>query len=143
MTCQTFLSVRPTAASSSALAWSKSFLAWKGTGGPCPETFAGFSRWPCGASQPERHWLFGALSSRWPNATSAPGILWMVKAASPGQASAAADSVRLRALPIGFAHGVKLRNPVKTGAPVTREDVELSGVGVAQEMRRKTEQLIM
>jgi predicted homoserine dehydrogenase-like protein len=59
-----------------------------------------------------------------------------------GRLLPAAESVRRGALPIGFAHGVKLRNSVMKGTVLTRDDVEMSSLGAAQELRRETERLI-
>jgi predicted homoserine dehydrogenase-like protein len=59
-----------------------------------------------------------------------------------GKLLPAAESVRQGALPIGFAHGVKLRNAVARGTVVTRDDVEMGALGIAQQIRRETEQMI-
>jgi predicted homoserine dehydrogenase-like protein len=56
-----------------------------------------------------------------------------------GKLMPAADSLRLGGLPIGLAHGVKLRHPVKAGAPVRWSDVAMDETSEAVRIRREME----
>ena len=56
-----------------------------------------------------------------------------------GRLMPAAASVAARALPIGFAHGLKLVRPIKAGTALTEADVEPLRPGQALELRRETE----
>ena len=58
-----------------------------------------------------------------------------------GRLLPAAASLEAGALPIGLAHGVRLRRPVKDGAVVRWEDVELDGTAEAVRFRREMEAL--
>jgi predicted homoserine dehydrogenase-like protein len=51
----------------------------------------------------------------------------------------AADSLAVGALPIGLAHGVKLKRAVKAGAPVRWSDVEIDETVQAVRIRREME----
>jgi predicted homoserine dehydrogenase-like protein len=59
-----------------------------------------------------------------------------------GKLFPAAESLRLRALPIGFAHGARLRRPVRCGEVVCRDDVDLGGLETARKIRQEAEGLI-
>jgi predicted homoserine dehydrogenase-like protein len=56
-----------------------------------------------------------------------------------GKLMPAADSLRLGGLPLGLAHGVKLKRPVKAGAPVRWDDVEVDAGSEAVRFRREME----
>lgn len=56
-----------------------------------------------------------------------------------GKLMPAARSVAATALPIGFAHGLKLVRPVAAGQTLTRDDVEQLREGQALDLRRETE----
>ncbi len=56
-----------------------------------------------------------------------------------GKLLPAEKSVSLAALPIGFAHSVRLRKPVKAGALLTYSDVESIPPGAALDLRREME----
>ncbi len=56
-----------------------------------------------------------------------------------GKLMPAADSLRLGGLPIGLAHHVPLRNPVKAGTPVRWADVVLDEASEAVRVRREME----
>ncbi len=56
-----------------------------------------------------------------------------------GKLLPAARSVAIRALPIGFAHGVRLVRPVRQGQMLTLDDVEPLAEGQALTLRRETE----
>jgi predicted homoserine dehydrogenase-like protein len=56
-----------------------------------------------------------------------------------GKLMPAADSLRLGGLPLGLAHGVKLKRPVKAGAPVRWDDVEVDADSEAVRFRREME----
>jgi predicted homoserine dehydrogenase-like protein len=56
-----------------------------------------------------------------------------------GKLMPAARSVAARALPIGFAHGVRLVRPVPQGRVLTLDDVEPIAEGQALDLRRETE----
>ena len=51
------------------------------------------------------------------------------------------DSLRIGALPLGLAHGVKLRSAVAAGQPVRWDDVEVDASNVAVKLRREMEQM--
>ena len=56
-----------------------------------------------------------------------------------GRLMPAADSLSLGALPLGLAHGVTVRNPVRTGATLRWADVEIDGDDAAVAFRREME----
>jgi len=56
-----------------------------------------------------------------------------------GKLMPAADSLQLGGLPIGLAHGVRLRNPVKAGSPVRWVDVSIDETSEAVRVRREME----
>jgi predicted homoserine dehydrogenase-like protein len=56
-----------------------------------------------------------------------------------GKLMPASDSLRLGGLPIGLAHHVRLRNPVKAGAPVRWADVGIDETSEAVRVRREME----
>src|SRR6185312_5288986 len=56
-----------------------------------------------------------------------------------GRLMPAADSLRLGGLPIGLAHHVRLRNPVKAGMPVRWADVAIDETGEPVRVRREVE----
>ncbi|MDH3515098.1 MAG: Gfo/Idh/MocA family oxidoreductase [Gammaproteobacteria bacterium] len=56
-----------------------------------------------------------------------------------GRLMPAADSLRLSGLPLGLAHGVKLKRPVKAGAPVRWDDAEIDAGDAAVRFRREME----
>jgi predicted homoserine dehydrogenase-like protein len=56
-----------------------------------------------------------------------------------GKLMPAADSLRLGGLPIGLAHHVRLRNPVKAGAPVRWTDVAIDEASEPARVRREME----
>jgi predicted homoserine dehydrogenase-like protein len=56
-----------------------------------------------------------------------------------GRLMPAADSLRLGGLPIGLAHHVRLRNPVKAGTPVRWADVGIDETSEAVRVRREME----
>jgi predicted homoserine dehydrogenase-like protein len=56
-----------------------------------------------------------------------------------GRLMPAADSLRLGALPIGLAHQVRLRNPVKAGTLLRWADVVVDESGGAVRLRREME----
>jgi predicted homoserine dehydrogenase-like protein len=56
-----------------------------------------------------------------------------------GKLMPAADSLQLGGLPLGLAHGVKLKRPVKAGAPVRWDDVEVDAGSEAVRFRREME----
>ena len=56
-----------------------------------------------------------------------------------GRLMPAADSLRLGGLPIGLAHQVRLRNPVKAGTPVRWADVAIDETSEPVRMRREME----
>ena len=58
-----------------------------------------------------------------------------------GRLMPAADSLAVGALPIGLAHGVKLRQPVKSGAVLRWEDVVANETSQAVRIRREMETL--
>jgi predicted homoserine dehydrogenase-like protein len=51
------------------------------------------------------------------------------------------DSLRIGALPLGLAHGVKLRSAVAAGQPVRWTDVEVDASNVAVKLRREMESM--
>jgi predicted homoserine dehydrogenase-like protein len=57
-----------------------------------------------------------------------------------GKLCPAGDSLRIGALPLGLAHGVKLVNPVAAGQPVRWSDVQIDGSSEAVRVRREMEQ---
>lgn len=58
-----------------------------------------------------------------------------------GKQTPAAQSLALGAVPIGLAHGVKLRKPVKAGSAVSWSDVELDPADEVVKTRREMESL--
>ena len=56
-----------------------------------------------------------------------------------GRLMPAADSLRLGGLPIGLASNVRLRNSIKTGAPVRWVDVAIDETSEAVRVRREME----
>jgi len=56
-----------------------------------------------------------------------------------GRLMPASDSLRLGALPLGLAHGVRLVNPVRAGAPVLWTDVAVDASSGAVKLRREME----
>jgi predicted homoserine dehydrogenase-like protein len=56
-----------------------------------------------------------------------------------GRLMPAADSLAVRALPLGLAHGVKLTRPVKSGQVLTQADVTLDAADDAVQARRAME----
>ncbi|UCH53790.1 MAG: Gfo/Idh/MocA family oxidoreductase [Pseudomonadota bacterium] len=56
-----------------------------------------------------------------------------------GKLMPAADSLKLGGLPLGLAHGVKLKRPVKTGASVRWDDVDIDADSEAVQFRREME----
>jgi len=56
-----------------------------------------------------------------------------------GKLMPAADSLALGGLPLGLAHGVKLKNAVATGRPVRWRDVEIDAADHAVQVRREME----
>ncbi len=56
-----------------------------------------------------------------------------------GKLMPAADSLRLGGLPIGLAHHIKLRRPVKAGAPLSWNDVVANDADDAVKFRREME----
>ena len=56
-----------------------------------------------------------------------------------GRLAPAVDARRARALPIGLAHGVRLRAPVRAGEPVRWADVEVDEAAEAVRIRRALE----
>lgn len=58
-----------------------------------------------------------------------------------GRLMPARASVAARALPIGFAHGVRLTRDVAAGATVTQADIEALPQGAALDLRREAERL--
>jgi len=56
-----------------------------------------------------------------------------------GRLMPASDSLRLGALPLGLAHGVRLVNPVRAGAPVLWTDVAVDASSDAMKLRREME----
>jgi predicted homoserine dehydrogenase-like protein len=56
-----------------------------------------------------------------------------------GRLMPAADSLTLGGLPIGLAHGVKLKSPIATGRPVRWQDVEIDAADPAVRVRREME----
>ncbi len=56
-----------------------------------------------------------------------------------GKLCPAADSLKLGALPLGLAHGVKLVNPVAAGQAVRWTDVQIDASGEAVRVRREME----
>ncbi|HEX6958490.1 MAG TPA: SAF domain-containing protein [Ferrovibrio sp.] len=60
-----------------------------------------------------------------------------------GKLMPAADSLRLGGLPIGLAHNVTLRQPVKAGRPVRWSDVAYDATDDAIAFRRRMEQAFM
>ncbi len=56
-----------------------------------------------------------------------------------GKLMTAKDSAKLKALPIGLAHKVKLKRDVADGAPVSWDDVEYDGESQAVRIRREME----
>ena len=52
----------------------------------------------------------------------------------------AADSLNLGGLPLGLAHGVKLRNPVAAGRSICWTDVVVDESLLAVQVRREMEQ---
>jgi predicted homoserine dehydrogenase-like protein len=56
-----------------------------------------------------------------------------------GKLMPAADSVRLEGLPLGLAHGVRLKRPVKAGQPVSWADVTFDEKDPAVAFRREME----
>jgi len=57
-----------------------------------------------------------------------------------GRLMPAVDSLRLKGLPLGLAHEVRLRRAVRAGAPVTWEDVEIDARDETVRFRRAMEQ---
>ncbi|HUL95902.1 MAG TPA: hypothetical protein VLT89_07815 [Usitatibacter sp.] len=58
-----------------------------------------------------------------------------------GKLMAAADSAARRALPIGLAHGVKLKRAIPAGNTVSWDDVEYDGASQAVRVRREMESM--
>ena len=58
-----------------------------------------------------------------------------------GRLMPAADSLARDALPIGLAHGVRLRRPVSTGEVIARRDAEVDPDAPAARLRREMEEL--
>ena len=56
-----------------------------------------------------------------------------------GKLMPAADSLAFGGLPIGLAHGVRLRNTIPFGKPVTWDDVEIDSENQAIAFRREME----
>jgi predicted homoserine dehydrogenase-like protein len=56
-----------------------------------------------------------------------------------GRLMPAADSLRLGSLPIGLAHNVRLRNPIKAGSPIRWADVSIDETSEAVRVRREME----
>jgi predicted homoserine dehydrogenase-like protein len=59
-----------------------------------------------------------------------------------GKLMPATDSLAVGGLPIGLAHGVRLKRPVAQGAPVTWDDIEAPAKNDAVAYRRRMEQEI-
>jgi len=53
----------------------------------------------------------------------------------------AADSLRLGGLPIGLAHNVRLRSPIKAGSPVRWADVTIDAASESVRIRREMEEM--
>lgn len=60
-----------------------------------------------------------------------------------GRLMTAADSLRFGGLPLGLAHGVKLKRPVKAGEPVRWDDVEIDAGDDAVRFRREMERTLI
>lgn len=58
-----------------------------------------------------------------------------------GKLRKAKDSVKLKGIPIGLAHGVKLTRDVKKDEPVSWDSVETMSGNVAYETRREMERV--
>ncbi len=58
-----------------------------------------------------------------------------------GKLMPAADSMRLNGLPLGLAHGVKLKRPIAAGQAVSWDDVELKAESQAVRFRREMEEV--
>ncbi|MDG1144761.1 MAG: flagellar biosynthesis protein FlgA, partial [Burkholderiales bacterium] len=56
-----------------------------------------------------------------------------------GQLAPAETSLKLGALPLGLAHGLKMKTPKNAGQPVTWEDVEFDSNATAIRVRRDME----
>ena len=56
-----------------------------------------------------------------------------------GQLAPADKSLKLGALPLGLAHGLKLKNVKSASQPVTWEDVEFDENAIAIKVRREME----
>jgi predicted homoserine dehydrogenase-like protein len=56
-----------------------------------------------------------------------------------GKLMPAADSLRIGALPLGLAHGVKVRTAIAAGHPVRWADVEVDAANTAVKLRREME----
>lgn len=56
-----------------------------------------------------------------------------------GKLTPAAESLRLAGLPLGLAHGIRLRNPVRAGEPLRWPDVAIDASSVAAGLRREME----
>ena len=82
-----------------------------------------------------------ATSSPPPSARSPPARRSTAKAATPCTASCmpARDSLRLGGLPLGLAHGVKLKRAVAAHAPVRWDDVDYDPTDAAVAFRREME----
>ncbi len=59
-----------------------------------------------------------------------------------GKLAPAAQSLALGGLPLGLAHKVKLKNPVKAGAAVGWRDVEIDESQLAVRVRREMERTV-
>src|SRR4051794_19233470 len=92
-------------------------------------------------SRPVRRPVFVLM--RWlpRNARSKPARCSMVRAGTPvvGRLMPAATSLRIGALPLGLAHGVKLRSAVAAGEPVRWTDVQVDARNAAVKLRREME----
>ncbi len=58
-----------------------------------------------------------------------------------GRLMPAADSLRLGGLPIGLAHNVRLRSPIKAGSPVRWADVTIDAASESVRIRREMEEM--
>ena len=57
-----------------------------------------------------------------------------------GKLMSARDSMAMSGLPLGLAHGIKLKNPIKAGDSLSYDDVVLAKGNDALEFRRRMEQ---
>ncbi|MDG1144138.1 MAG: SAF domain-containing protein, partial [Burkholderiales bacterium] len=56
-----------------------------------------------------------------------------------GQLAPAETSLKLGALPLGLAHGLKMKNPKRAGQAVTWDDVDFDSNAIAIKVRRDME----